>query len=153
MNQRSKLKAFTLIELIVVVALVGIIGSVGVVSYNGYVRTAENQIAILVVGEIRLAQNEFRNFSGAFFSNATEDCTATSSPSDTTTATINENLLARNIIPTDTDDRAFNYCSTTGGAASNNPGELIIFAERINDTACTITYNPANGTTALAGCE
>ena len=49
-------------------------------------------------------------------------------------------------------DRAFNYCSTTGGAASNNPGELIIFAERINDTACTITYNPANGTTALAGC-
>jgi type IV pilus assembly protein PilE len=149
MNQRSKLKAFTLIELIVVVALVGIIGSVGVVSYNGYVRTAENQIAILVVGEIRLAQNEFRNFSGNF-SNDTEPCTVTSSPSDTTTATINTNLLARNIIPT---DRAFNYCSTTGGAASNNPGELIIFAERINDTACTITYNPANGTTALAGCE
>ena len=149
MNQRSKLKAFTLIELIVVVALVGIIGSVGVVSYNGYVRTAENQIAILVVGEIRLAQNEFRNFSGNF-SNGTEDCTATSSPSDTTTATINENLLARNIIP---EDRAFNYCSTTGGAASNNPGELIIFAERRNDPDCTITYNPANGTTALAGCE
>ena len=150
MNQRSKLKAFTLIELLVVVALVGIIGSVGVVSYNGYVRTAENQIAILVVGEIRLAQNEFRNFSGAFFSNATEDCTATSSPSDTTTATINANLLARNIIP---EDRAFNYCSTTGGAASNNPGELIIFAERRNDPDCTITYNPANGTTALAaGC-
>ena len=148
MNQRSKLKAFTLIELIVVVALVGIIGSVGVVSYNGYVRTAENQIAILVVGEIRLAQNEFRNFSGNFSNDIT--CTATSSPSDTTTATINTNLLARNIIP---EDRAFNYCSTTGGAASNNPGELIIFAERINDTACTITYNPANGTTALAGCE
>ena len=151
MNQRSKLKAFTLIELLVVVALVGIIGSVGVVSYNGYVRTAENQIAILVVGEIRLAQNEFRNFSGNFSNDTT--CTATSSPSDTTTATINTNLLARNIIPPDTDDRAFNYCSTTGGAASNNPGELIIFAERINDTACTITYNPANGTTALAGCE
>ncbi|MDB9936393.1 type II secretion system GspH family protein [Candidatus Pelagibacter sp.] len=148
MNQRSKLKAFTLIELIVVVALVGIIGTVGVVSYNGYVRTAENQIAILVVGEIRLAQNEFRNFSGNFSNDAT--CTATSSPSTTTTNTINTNLLARNNIPT---DRAFNYCSTTGGAASNNPGELIIFAERINDTACTITYNPANGTTALAGCE
>lgn len=148
MNQRSKLKAFTLIELLVVVALVGIIGSVGVVSYNGYVRTAENQIAILVVGEIRLAQNEFRNFSGNFSNDTT--CTATSSPSDTTTATINTNLLARNIIP---EDRAFEYCSTTGGAASNNPGELIIFAERINDTACTITYNPANGTTALAGCE
>ena len=148
MNQRSKLKAFTLIELLVVVALVGIIGSVGVVSYNGYVRTAENQIAILVVGEIRLAQNEFRNFSGNFSNDTT--CTATSSPSDTTTATINTNLLARNIIPT---DRAFNYCSTTGGAASNNPGELIIFADRINGTACTITYNPANGTTALAGCE
>lgn len=148
MNQRSKLKAFTLIELLVVVALVGIIGSVGVVSYNGYVRTAENQIAILVVGEIRLAQNEFRNFSGNFSNDTT--CTATSSPSDTTTATINENLLARNIIP---EDRAFNYCSTTGGAASNNPGELIIFADRINGTACTITYNPANGTTALAGCE
>ena len=148
MNQRSKLKAFTLIELLVVVALVGIIGSVGVVSYNGYVRTAENQIAILVVGEIRLAQNEFRNFSGNFSNDTT--CTTTSSPSDTTTATINTNLLARNIIP---EDRAFNYCSTTGGAASNNPGELIIFAERINDTACTITYNPANGTTALAGCE
>ena len=148
MNQRSKLKAFTLIELIVVVALVGIIGSVGVVSYNGYVRTAENQIAILVVGEIRLAQNEFRNFSGNFSNDTT--CTATSSPSDTTTATINENLLARNIIP---EDRAFNYCSTTGGAASNNPGELIIFAERRNDPDCTITYNPANGTTALAGCE
>tara|TARA_B110000259_G_scaffold181252_1_gene222998 strand:+ start:255 stop:701 length:447 start_codon:yes stop_codon:yes gene_type:complete len=148
MNQRSKLKAFTLIELLVVVALVGIIGSVGVVSYNGYVRTAENQIAILVVGEIRLAQNEFRNFSGNFSNDAT--CTATSSPSDTTTATINTNLLARNIIPT---DRAFEYCSTTGGAASNNPDELIIFAERINDTTCTITYNPANGTTALAGCE
>jgi type IV pilus assembly protein PilE len=148
MNQRSKLKAFTLIELLVVVALVGIIGSVGVVSYNGYVRTAENQIAILVVGEIRLAQNEFRNFSGNFSNDTT--CTATSSPSDTTTATINTNLLARNIIP---EDRAFNYCSTTGGAASNNPGELIIFADRINGTACTITYNPANGTTALAGCE
>jgi prepilin-type N-terminal cleavage/methylation domain-containing protein len=148
MNQRSKLKAFTLIELLVVVALVGIIGSVGVVSYNGYVRTAENQIAILVVGEIRLAQNEFRNFSGNFSNDTT--CTATSSPKPETTARINTNLLARNIIP---EDRAFEYCSTTGGAASNNPGELIIFAERINDTACTITYNPANGTTALAGCE
>ena len=148
MNQRSKLKAFTLIELLVVVALVGIIGSVGVVSYNGYVRTAENQIAILVVGEIRLAQNEFRNFSGNFSNDTT--CLATSSPSEATTKTINDNLLARNIIP---EDRAFEYCSTTGGAASNNPGELIIFAERINDTACTITYNPANGTTALAGCE
>tara|TARA_B110000238_G_scaffold190778_1_gene224310 strand:- start:229 stop:675 length:447 start_codon:yes stop_codon:yes gene_type:complete len=148
MNQRSKLKAFTLIELIVVVAIIGILGTIGVLTYNGYVRTAENQIAILVVGEIRLAQNEFRNFSGNFSNDTT--CTATSSPSDTTTATINTNLLARNIIPT---DRAFNYCSTTGGAASNNPGELIIFAERINDTACTITYNPANGTTALAGCE
>jgi type IV pilus assembly protein PilE len=148
MNQRSKLKAFTLIELIVVVAIIGILGTIGVLTYNGYVRTAENQIAILVVGEIRLAQNEFRNFSGNFSNDIT--CTATSSPSDTTTATINTNLLARNIIP---EDRAFNYCSTTGGAASNNPGELIIFAERINDTACTITYNPANGTTALAGCE
>ncbi|MDB9746258.1 type II secretion system GspH family protein [Candidatus Pelagibacter sp.] len=148
MNQRSKLKAFTLIELIVVVAIIGILGTIGVLTYNGYVRTAENQIAILVVGEIRLAQNEFRNFSGNFSNDTT--CTATSSPSDTTTATINTNLLARNIIPT---DRAFNYCSTTGGAASNNPGELIIFAERINDPACTITYNPANGTTALAGCE
>lgn len=148
MNQRSKLKAFTLIELIVVVAIIGILGTIGVLTYNGYVRTAENQIAILVVGEIRLAQNEFRNFSGNF-SNDT-NCTATSSPSTTTTNTINTNLLARNNIPT---DRAFNYCSTTGGAASNNPGELIIFAERINDTACTITYNPANGTTALAGCE
>ena len=148
MNQRSKLKAFTLIELIVVVAIIGILGTIGVLTYNGYVRTAENQIAILVVGEIRLAQNEFRNFSGNFSNDTT--CTATSSPSDTTTATINTNLLARNIIPT---DRAFNYCSTTGGAASNNPGELIIFAERINDTTCTITYNPANGTTALAGCE
>ena len=148
MNQRSKLKAFTLIELLVVVALVGIIGSVGVVSYNGYVRTAENQIAILVVGEIRLAQNEFRNFSGNFSNDIS--CTATGSPSTTTTNTINTNLLARNIIP---EDRAFNYCSTTGGAASNNPDELIIFAERINDTTCTITYNPANGTTALAGCE
>ena len=148
MNQRSKLKAFTLIELIVVVAIIGILGTIGVLTYNGYVRTAENQIAILVVGEIRLAQNEFRNFSGNFSNDIT--CTATSSPSDTTTATINTNLLARNIIPT---DRAFNYCSTTGGAASNNPGELIIFAERRNDDTCTITYNPANGTTALAGCE
>jgi prepilin-type N-terminal cleavage/methylation domain-containing protein len=148
MNQRSKLKAFTLIELLVVVALVGIIGSVGVVSYNGYVRTAENQIAILVVGEIRLAQNEFRNFSGAFSDDTS--CENAASPAEATTDTINDNLLARNIIP---EDRAFEYCSTTGGAASNNPGELIIFAERINDTACTITYNPANGTTALAaGC-
>ena len=151
MNQRSKLKAFTLIELIVVVAIIGILGTIGVLTYNGYVRTAENQIAILVVGEIRLAQNEFRNFSGNFSND--ERCDTAASPSDATTKTINDNLLARNIIPPDTDDRAFNYCSTTGGAASNNPGELIIFAERINDTACTITYNPANGTTALAGCE
>ena len=111
MNQRSKLKAFTLIELIVVVALVGIIGSVGVVSYNGYVRTAENQIAILVVGEIRLAQNEFRNFSGNF-SNDT-DCTATGSPSTTTTNTINTNLLARNIIP---EDRAFELLQHNRGS-------------------------------------
>ena len=147
MNQRSKLKAFTLIELLVVAALVGIIGSVGVVSYNGYVRTAENRVAILVVGEIRLAQNESRNFSGTFSDD--DACLATNSPSGATTKTINDNLLARNIIP---EDRAFNYCSTTGGAASATPGELIIFAERINDTACTITYNPANGTTALAGC-
>ena len=148
MNQRSKLKAFTLIELLVVAALVGIIGSVGVVSYNGYVRTAENRVATLVVGEIRLAQNESRNFSGAFSDDAS--CTNAASPTNATTTLINTNLLARSNIP---EDRAFNYCSTTGTAASATPNELLIFAERINDTTCTITYNPINGTTALAGCE
>ena len=148
MNQKSKLKAFTLIELLVVAALVGIIGSVGVVSYNGYVRTAENRVAILVVGEIRLAQNESRNFSGAFSDDAS--CTNAASPTNATTTLINTNLLARSNIP---EDRAFNYCSTTGTAASATPNELLIFAERINDTTCTITYNPTNGTTALAaGC-
>ncbi len=40
-KKQNKTSAFTLIELLVVVAIIGILAAVGVVTYNGYISTAQ----------------------------------------------------------------------------------------------------------------
>ena len=133
------MKAFTLVELLVVVAIIGILAAVGIVSFNGYVRSTELTSGEINIQKIAIAQNQFRNFNGNFSQDDT--CTATSPNTDSTTS-INTNLLLGNNIDA---DNAFNYCSTGTGTT------LVIFALHLTDTDCLLTYN-TTGLITRANC-
>ena len=133
------MKAFTLVELLVVVAIIGILAAVGIVSFNGYVRSTELTSGEINIQKIAMAQNQFRNFNGNF---SQDTCTATSPDADSTTS-INTNLLLGNNIDA---DNAFNYCSTGTGTT------LVIFAlHRREGDDCLLTYN-TTGLITRANC-
>ena len=89
MNKNKNLKGFTLIELLVVVAILGILAAVGVVSYNGYVSSAERKSAENLMQQISLGQSEFLSDNGVYYSVTESECT----PSKATLSDIFQNLL------------------------------------------------------------
>ena len=89
MNKNKNLKGFTLTELLVVVAILGILAAVGVVSYSGYVSSAERKSAENLMQQISLGQSEFLSDNGVYYSVTESECT----PSKATLSDIFQNLL------------------------------------------------------------
>ena len=77
MNKNKNLKGFTLTELLVVVAILGILSAVGIVSYNGYVSSAQRKSAENLMQQISLAQSEFLSDNGIYYSVTETNCDPT----------------------------------------------------------------------------
>ena len=89
MNKNKNLKGFTLTELLVVVAILGILAAVGIVSYNGYVSSAQRKSAENLMQQISLAQSEFLSDNGIYYSVTETNC----DPTTETLTDIYQNLL------------------------------------------------------------
>ena len=73
----------------VVVAILGILSAVGIVSYNGYVTSAERNSAQNLMQQISLGQSEFFSDNSNFYSVTENTCT----PTVATLSDIYQNLL------------------------------------------------------------
>ena len=76
-EKKKNLSGFTLIELLVVVAILGILAAVGVISYNGYVGSAERKSAENLMQQISLAQSEHLSDNGIYYSVTEANCDPT----------------------------------------------------------------------------
>ena len=74
----------------VVVAILGILSAVGIVSYNGYVTSAERNSAQNLMQQISLGQSEFFSDNGNFYSVTENTCNP---DEDVTLSAIYQNLL------------------------------------------------------------
>ena len=73
----------------VVVAILGILSAVGIVSYNGYISSAERNSAQNLMQQISLGQSEFFSDNSNFYSVTENTCT----PTVETLSAIYEDLL------------------------------------------------------------
>ena len=97
-SKKKNLSGSPLTELLVVVAILGILSAVGIVSYNGYVSSAERKSAENLMQQIALAQSEHLSDNGVYYSVTEANC----EPDIATLADIYLNLLGSST----TEDRA-----------------------------------------------
>ena len=140
MNKNKNLKGFTLTELLVVVAILGILSAVGIVSYNGYVSSAQRKSAENLMQQISLAQSEFLSDNGVYYNVGEANCV----PTTETLSDIFQNLLGTTTAARATqkaEDSEYNICISqdNSGEAETNTDYLIMATNR--DGTITITMN------------
>jgi prepilin-type N-terminal cleavage/methylation domain-containing protein len=105
------MRGFTLIELLVVVAILSILAVVGVPAYTGYVQSARDKEAQLMLRTIAAAQETYRMYNQSYFGVACDEA----SPQR-----ISQALLSGARI----DSTYFNFCSTVN-AANSRPNFIV----------------------------
>jgi prepilin-type N-terminal cleavage/methylation domain-containing protein len=85
--KKQNIKAFTLIELLIVVAILGVISAIAVPVYNDYIKTAKQEAAKNSLRSIALAQVEYRSENNTYYG---------TSSSPRVTPIINRDLFSNN---------------------------------------------------------
>ena len=70
------LKAFTLIELLIVIALLGIISAIGVQQFTGHIASSHKKKAEVTMSSLSLAQAEYKSNNGKYCTSS-NDCNST----------------------------------------------------------------------------
>ena len=103
----------------VVVAILGILSAVGIVSYNGYVTSAERNSAQNLMQQISLGQSEFFSDNSNFYSVTENTCT----PTVATLSDIYQNLLGSSSAASalaKANDRRYAICISQDDAGSTD---------------------------------
>ena len=61
------IKAFTLMELMIVVVLIGILSSIGIIMFGGTKENAKKKVAEVSTSSIHLAQQEYISNNGSYY--------------------------------------------------------------------------------------
>ena len=126
------IKAFTLMELMIVVVLIGILSTIGIIIYVNIQENAKKKVAEVSTSSIHLAQQEYISNNGSYYYTS-GGC------SSTTTQQIISNLLDEN---KDLPEKDFYFCIS----GNSNSNTFKITAKNII-TNCQIMRDEKNNIT------
>ena len=128
------IKAFTLMELMIVVVLIGILSTIGVIMFGGTQDSAKKKVAEVSTSSIHLAQQEYISNNSSYYYTS-------GSCSSSTTQQIITNLFDGN---KDLSEKDFYYC-ISGNLNSNTfkitAKNIITNCQVMRDEKNNVTYS------------
>jgi len=128
------IKAFTLMELMIVVVLIGILSSIGIMMFGGTKENVKKKVAEVSTSSIHLAQQEYISNNGSYYYTS-------SGCSSNTTQQIITNLFDGN---KDLSEKDFYYC-ISGNLNSNTfkvtAKNIITNCQVMRDEKNNVTYS------------
>ena len=128
----NKLKAFTIIELLVVVAIIGILSAMGINYYQGYTESSAQKAAENSLRGAAVAQQDYNSSYGKFY--GTSGTSGGCSPTIATTNSLIENIFGGTDNLT---EQKYFFCST------GNTTSFTLTAKHKTKN-CKITLNEKN---------